>query len=344
MRATALLASFAVMSLFTTSAAAANEPSATALQALDQQTRPLERIHSVVIAYDGEIIQEIHQGGPGVASPTNIKSLSKTVLAAITGAAIEADIIESVDQPMVALFGEHLPSDTDPKVSEITVAHLLAQQAGLERTSGSNYGAWVASDNWVNDAITRPFVDEPGGKMLYSTGTSHLLSAALTHASGETTHSLAQRLLGDPLNITIRPWLRDPQGIYFGGNDMQLSPRALIEVGELYRNDGLVIDDAGNEQRVLPEGWVETSWQPRGTSRWTGDGYGFGWFITQLADEDVYYGRGYGGQALFVIPEQEMTIVITSDPAPPSPGGQFQQRLNALVEGLLSSNAQSLSQ
>ncbi|EHA14307.1 serine hydrolase [Halomonas sp. HAL1] len=340
MRVTALLVSFAVMSFFTTSAAAANKPSATALQALDQQTRQLERVHSMVVAYDGEIIHEHHQGGPGVASPANIKSLSKTVLAAITGAAIEADIIDSVEQPMVDLFGEHLPSGVEPKVSEITVAHLLALQAGLERTSGSNYGAWVASDNWVNDAITRPFVDEPGGEMLYSTGTSHLLSAALTHASGETTHALAQRLLGDPLNITIRPWLRDPQGIYFGGNDMQLSPRALIEVGELYRNNGLVIDEAGNEQRVLPEGWVETSWQPRGTSRWTGDGYGFGWFITQLAGEDVYYGRGYGGQALFVIPEREMTVVITSDPNPPSPGGQFQQQLNGLVEELLAQDPQ----
>ena len=338
MRSRLLLAS-TVCAMLSAASAAASAPSASSLASLESDTAELNRVHSVVIAYDGEIIHEIHQGGPGVASPANIKSLSKTVLAAITGAAIEADIIESVDQPMVDLFGEHLPSGIDPKVSEITVAHLLAQQAGLERTSGSNYGAWVASDNWVNDAITRPFVDEPGGQMLYSTGTSHLLSAALTHASGETTHSLAQRLLGDPLNITIRPWLRDPQGIYFGGNDMQLSPRALIEVGELYRNDGLFIDDAGNEQRVLPDGWVEASWQPRGTSRWTGDGYGFGWFITQLAGEDVYYGRGYGGQALFVIPEREMTVVITSDPTPPSPGGQFQQRLNGLVEGLLSSNA-----
>lgn len=338
MRSSLLLAS-TVCAMLSAASAAASAPSASSLASLESDTAELNRIHSVVIAYDGEIIHEIHQGGPGVASPANIKSLSKTVLAGITGAAIEADIIESVDQPMVGLFGEHLPSGIDPKVSEITVAHLLAQQAGLERTSGSNYGAWVASDNWVNDAITRPFVDEPGEQMIYSTGTSHLLSAALTHASGETTHTLAQRLLGDPLNITIRPWLRDPQGIYFGGNDMQLSPRALIEVGELYRNDGLVIDDAGNEQRVLPDGWVEASWQPRGTSRWTGDGYGFGWFITQLAGEDVYYGRGYGGQALFVIPEREMTVVITSDPTPPSPGGQFQQRLNGLVEGLLLSNA-----
>jgi CubicO group peptidase (beta-lactamase class C family) len=57
--------------------------------------------------------------------------------------------------------------------------------------------------------------------------------------------------------------------------------------------------------------------------------------MTTLAGEDVAYGRGYGGQALYVIPERDMTVVITSDPTPPSPGGQFQQRLNELVVGLL---------
>jgi len=274
MRASALLMSCAVISLSHASSVSADEPSANALQALSSNAAELDRVHAVVVAHDGEIIHEHHQGGPGVASATNIKSLSKTVLAAITGAAIEAGIIESAEQPMVELFGNRLPSGTDARVADITVAHLLAQQAGLERTSGGNYSAWVASSNWVNDALTRPFVDEPGGQMLYSTGTSHLLSAALTHASGETTHALAQRLLGEPLNINIPPWLRDPQGIYFGGNDMQMSPRALIEVGELYRNDGVVVDDAGDSQRVLPEGWVAESWQPRGSSQWTGDGYG----------------------------------------------------------------------
>lgn len=308
----------------------ADPPLPVALTALDDDASELSRLHSVVVAYDGEIIHEYHQGGPGTAQPANIKSLSKTVLAAVTGAAIEADIIESTHQPLVALFGDHLPSGLDPRVSDITVEHLLAQQAGLERTSGGNYSAWVASSNWINDALTRPFVDEPGGRMLYSTGTSHLLSAALTYASGETTHALAKRLLGDPLNISILPWPRDPQGIYFGGNDMQLSPRALIEVGELYRNDGMA-----DGERILPEGWVEDSWTARGVSAWTGDGYGFGWFITQLADEAVYYGRGYGGQALYVIPDRQMTVVITSDPTPPSPGGQFQQLLNQLVVGLL---------
>lgn len=300
------------------------------LERLDAQASRIDRLHAVVVAVQGEIRFEHAYGGPGVDRPTNIKSLSKTVLAALVGAVIEEGVIDSVDQPVVELLGDRVPAGADPRVREITVGHLLSLQAGLERTSGSNYGAWVASPDWVRDALSRPFVDEPGGRMLYSTGSSHLLSAALTRASGESTLALARRLLGKPLNIAVPAWPRDPQGVYFGGNDMQLSPRALVEIGELYRNDGVT-----DGTRVLPEGWVETSWQPRGTSPWTGDGYGYGWFITELGGERAYYGRGFGGQALYVIPGRGLTVAITADPHPPSPGGQFQQELHALVEGML---------
>lgn len=300
------------------------------LERLEARASRLDRLHAVVVAERDEIRFERAYGGPGLDQPTNIKSLSKTVLAALVGAAMQEGILESPEQPVAELLGSRVPAGADPRVREITLGHLLSLQAGLERTSGGNYGTWVASPDWVQDALSRPFVDEPGGRMLYSTGSSHLLSAALTLASGESTLALAQRLLGEPLGIAIPAWPRDPQGIYFGGNDMQLSPRALVRIGELYRQGGSV-----NGEQVLPEGWVEASWQPRGTSPWTGDGYGYGWFVTELAGERVYYGRGFGGQALYVIPEREVTVAITSDPTPPSPGGQFQQELHALVEGML---------
>ncbi|MFI0473868.1 serine hydrolase domain-containing protein [Halomonas sp. HMF6819] len=310
--------------------ALAQTPSSAAFRALDEQAGALDRLHTVVVAVDGNLVHEFHQGGPGTSTPVNVKSLSKTVLAAITGAAINDGVIDSLDQPLVELLGSRVPTGLDPRVNDITLENLLAMQAGLERTSGENYSGWVASANWVENALSRPFVDEPGGRMLYSTGSSHLVSAALTYSSGESTYELAQRLLAEPLHIMLPRWLQDPQGVYFGGNDMQLSPRALVEIGELYRLDGVV-----DGERILPEGYVENSWTPRGRSPWTGDGYGLGWFVTTFGDTPVYYGRGYGGQALFVIPERAMTVVITSNPNPPSPGGQFQQQLNRLVLTML---------
>ncbi|MEA3251657.1 MAG: serine hydrolase [Pseudomonadota bacterium] len=301
-----------------------------ALDTAASRAGELPRTHTLMVAVDGDIIVERGWRGHATDETANIKSLSKTLISALVGAAIERGVVEGVDQPIVELLGERVPADIDPRVETISVGNLLSMQAGLERTSGANYGGWVASDNWVRDALTRPFVAEPGGRMLYSTGNSHLLSAALTKASGRSTLALMRDWLGEPLGIAIPPWTRDPQGIYFGGNEMGLTPQALLRVGELYRQGG---EYAG--ERVLPAEWIERSWRPRTRSHFNQDDYGYGWFITTLADVPVYYGWGYGGQLLFVVPQRAMTIVMTADPTPPSNGSDYLDRTKAVIGALI---------
>ena len=114
-------------------------------------------------------------------------------------------------------------------------------RTGLETTSFDNYGDWVTSRNWVRDALRRPMVAERGasGPMIYSTGSTHLLSAILTRVTGSSTHRYAERVLARPLGIPLRAWTRDPQGIYFGGNEMRMKPRDMLTFGEMYRNGGV---------------------------------------------------------------------------------------------------------
>ncbi|MDZ7670904.1 MAG: serine hydrolase [Gammaproteobacteria bacterium] len=101
---------------------------------------------------------------------------------------------------------------------------------------------------------------------------------------------------------------------------------ALARFGEMYRLGGAI-----DGRAVVPESWIDVSWQPNGHSPWTGDAYGYGWFITDLAGRRAYYGRGYGGQMLMVIPSAGLTIVMTSDPRPPSSGGAYFERQRALA-------------
>jgi CubicO group peptidase (beta-lactamase class C family) len=203
-------------------------------------------------------------------------------------------------------------------------------QAGLERTSGEFYGRWVSSRNWVRSALSRPFVDEPGGGMLYSTGNSHLLSAMRTRASGKSTLRLAREWLGEPLGITIPAWPTDPEGVYFGGSEMRLSPRALARFGELYRLGGIV-----DGKRILPASWIEQSWTPRTISPWSGGQYGYGWFIGQAGGHPVRFAWGYGGQMVYVVPDLRLTVVMTSDPS----GARDSEHIDALhrllAEGII---------
>ena len=291
----------------------------------------LPRLNSLIVAKDGADVVAEAVRGPGLDRPVNVKSVSKSVMSAMVGAALDRGILATVDQPVAPLLSDDLPSGPDPRLNQITVGHLLTMTAGLERTSGRNYGRWVTSDDWVAYALSRPFVDQPGGRMLYSTGSYHLLSAILTRAAGRSTLDLAREWLGAPLGIEIPPWTRDPQGVYMGGNNMALSPRALLRFAEVYRNAG-----TWQGTRIVPASWVDASWQPRTQSPFTGHAYGYGWFIAYASHAGrrlrVNYGWGFGGQMVYVVPDLALSAVVTSNPdAGPAGRTGYVGQLHALL-------------
>lgn len=293
---------------------------------LDDAER-LQPLHTVVIAHEGETVAAQGYRGRSPDRPTNIKSASKSVVSALVGIAIDKGVLEGPDQAIAPLLASDLPDNGDPRLADITVGHLLSMQAGLGRTSGANYGRWVSSRNWVRAALAMPFDDEPGGAMLYSTGSTHLLSAILTRQTGRSTLELARDWLGAQDGFSIAGWDRDPQGIYLGGNQMAMTPRSLLAFGEIYRTGGHARDGT----RLLSEEWIEQSFQPRTASRFTGDGYGYGWFTRRIAGADVYYGWGYGGQMVYVVPELELTVAMTSDENAPAGRSGHRSDLHALL-------------
>lgn len=280
-------------------------------QALQRATE-LPRLHSLLVARHGELAREEYFRGPGRDRAVNIKSASKSLISALVGIAIAEGHLEGLGQPVAPHFPEYVGPDADPRIEGVTLGHLLSMQAGLESTSFGHYGRWVSSSNWVRFALQRPFVDEPGGGMLYSTGNTHVLSAMLTRATGASTLEYAREKLGRPLGIQIPAWTRDAQGVYFGGNEMSLRPRDLLVFGELYRNGG-----RHEGRQVVPEEWVRESWRRRTTSPFNGHGYGLGWWMRHSGTYDVYFAWGYGGQYVFIVPELELTVVTTSDPVAP---------------------------
>ena len=292
-----------------------------------ESAQQLARLRSLIVMRDGKVVAEHRfNGGPPLDRPVNIKSASKSVLSAMAGIAIQRGVLKGVDQPVLSVLRADAPANPDPRLSRLTLGNLLSMQAGLDRTSGENYGAWVSSPNWVRYALSRPFVAEPGGRMLYSTGSSHLVSAMLTRASGRSTHALAEEWLAKPLGIAIPPWPRDGQGIYFGGNDMLMSPRAMAAFGEMYRRGGLAADGT----RVVPASWIEQSWTPRTVSPWSGGSYGYGWFVGEAHGHPVRFAWGYGGQMIYVLPSLALTVVMTSD-ATAARDGDHIDRLHALL-------------
>jgi CubicO group peptidase (beta-lactamase class C family) len=275
--------------------------------------RSHERLHALVIVHRGQPVVAEAFRGPGVERPANVKSVSKSIVAALLGAAVDRGEVSGVGATLGDIAPDLIPAGVDARVPGITVEDLVTMQAGLERTSGAGYGAWVSSRDWVGYALERPLVAEPGGRMLYSTGSFHVLGAVLAEVTGESLLAQARERLGDPLDIDIPAWTRDPQGYYLGGNEMALSPVAMARFGEMLRGGG-----AWQGRQVLSRAWVAESLTPRTRSPFSGLDYGYGWFLGRAGRHRMALARGYGGQLIAVVPSAELTVAITSDPTLPA--------------------------
>ena len=299
-------------------------------QAVADRARGLDQLHSLIVARDGVRAVEIAPRGPGLDRLANVKSVSKTLVAALTGVAIDRGEI-TLDTTLAQAAPALIPNGADPRVADLTVRDLVTMRTGLERTSGGNYGAWVSSRNWVADALSRPMVADPGGRMLYSTGSIHVLGAVLAQVGGASLLDLARARLGRPLGIDIPPWTRDPQGRYLGGNEMALTPNAMLRFGEMIRQGG-----TWNDTRVLSADWIAASFRPVTRSPYSGLSYGLGWFLGQAQGHDFALARGYGGQIIAVVPDLATTIVITSDPTLPARSeGYFGTLMDLITQAII---------
>ncbi|HYD52348.1 MAG TPA: serine hydrolase [Gemmatimonadaceae bacterium] len=304
------------------------------LDAVYARADSLPRLRSLLVFHRDTLRRERYFNGARAEQPANIKSASKSVVSALVGIAIAEGRLRGVGQTL----GELLPARTrglDTSVTNVTVEDLLTMRAGLRSTSFEHYGAFVSSRDWVRHALTRPVVAPRGesGPMIYSTGSTHLLSAVLARATGGSTHAFGRRALA-PLGIRLRPWTTDPQGVHFGGNEMRMTPREMLAFGRLYLDGGRAPDGTV----VLPRAWIDSSWVPRTTSGWSGNAYGYGWWMRDAHGHRIHFAWGYGGQFVFVVPSASLVVVATSDPAPERREGAHLDAVHGLVDELLRSD------
>lgn len=309
----------------------------TRLDATYARADELPRLRSLLVFQRDTLRRERYFHGARAEQPANIKSASKSVVSALVGIAIARGHLRNVQQPLSELLRAET-RDLDSARTAITLEELLTMRAGLRSTSFEHYGEFVSSRNWVRHALTRPVVDARGerGQMIYSTGSSHLLSAVLTRATRQSTYAFARRELA-PLGIRLRSWTTDPQGVYFGGNEMRMTPREMLAFGRLYLDGGRAPDGT----RILARAWIDSSWVPRTTSSWSGNAYGYGWWIREAHGHRVYFAWGYGGQFIFVVPSGAMVVVATSDPSPASRDGAHLDAVHGLVDHLLTPSGAS---
>lgn len=297
------------------------------LEKVLRDIRQVGTVNSIVIHKQNEIIGERYYDWMNPHVATNIKSASKSILSLLTGIAIQEGYLEGVHQTLDSFFPEYFENNPDSFKASITIQDLLTMRTGLKTTSFSHYRDWVKSQNWAWYTLKRPVIEYRGSKMVYSTGTSHLLSVILTKATGYSTKDFAQKFLFEPMEIEFDNWVKDPQGYYLGGNDMALKPRDMVKIGIMVKNNGKY-----NGRQVVPESWIRESLQTYTHSTASDYDYGYMWWNKQVGNYNINFAWGYAGQYILIVPELDAVVAITSDIEKNKGSREYQNEMFSFIE------------
>jgi len=274
-------------------------------------------LHSMLVIKNGYIIEETYPDSEyDQDSLHDIWSCTKSISSALIGIAIREGYIDNIDQKVLDFFPDREIAYLDARKQSWTIEHLLTMTTGQdwrewgipESDPGNTAIQLIQSEDWVQFILDRPVSTDPGKKFNYNTGSSHLLSAIIQQATGNTTLNFAQKFLFDPLGISDFEWGQDPQGVYFGGHGLNLRPRDMAKFGFLYLNNG-----TWEVEQIIPKEWVETSTKAHVSAFIYILGWQFGhlwWIYPELG---LYTAFGYRGQSITVIPNHKLVVIFTAD-------------------------------
>lgn len=244
-----------------------------------------------------------------------MQSVTKSITSATIGAAIlRGDFKSPLDTPVLHWFDPARVKHVDARKRRMTLRHLLTMTSGLDWNEDLPYAdpnnaaaLMEATRDWVGFVINRPMAHEPGTHFAYSSGVSELLAHVFRKETGQDLEDYARNHLFEPLGIHEYHWKRSPLGEVDTEGGLFLPDVGLAKIGELYRNLGL-----WQGQRLLSAEWVRESVTPRVDA---GDRlrYGYQWWLISYDDGArlAWAGMGFGGQYVFVMPEDGVVAVTT---------------------------------
>ena len=285
---------------------AAMRPLQDVVAATFRSAHELRHVQSVLVARGGEVQLEQYFRDRRPTDLSNVHSVTKSVLASLAGIAIERDAL-SLDTTVGDVF-----EIEDERKRSISVEQLLTMTSGLEADSPYDIDDIAdRGESWVTGPLAAPLRADPGTTFIYNNGAAHVLGVAIARATGEPLATFAERHLFGPLGIEGYRWPTDPDGNPLGYGHLELRPRDLLRLGQLYLDNGVV-----GSRRVLPEPFIAAATSPHSAGGPPeGVAYGYLWWVTEDGGHPSFFAGGYGGQYVTVIPDLAIVVVTTGDAA-----------------------------
>ena len=300
-----------------------------------------KEVHSMLIYKDDKLVfEEYFKGHKFRYDTTNhhgelvtwdrtklhsIMSVTKSIVSACIGIAIDNGFIESVHQSIFDYLPEYQHLNKDGK-DKITIEHLLTMTSGLE------WNEWdLPYSNPKNDVImmyqaedpvtyvlNRPLIDEFGKSFKYAGGCNILLGEILKNATKMNIDEFSGKYLFEPLGIDPYYWSQYKNGVVDAAGSIKITPRDMAKIGVTFLNKGV-----WNGKQIISEKWVDKSaasfpgnnWLNNWDDHWGMKGYSYSWWTHLFSRSgkriNMFYAAGWGGQYIMAIPELNTVVVFT---------------------------------
>lgn len=299
------------------------------LSELDRHIRSqYKNINGIVIVKNGSIVYENYYNGYKDSDVHHVASVTKSVVSALVGIAIDQGYINSVNQKVLEYFPEYQSADEDFLKKAVTIKHLLTMTAPFpfswkegDSRSHEPLDRLRRQKDWITYSLNLLGQKGQLGKFQYYTVGTHLLSAIITKATGKSMREYANQELFRTLGMTeipdydmksfsleavfgkdIKGWTKDPQGITAGGFGLTLTPRDMARFGLLYLNHG-----KWDQKQVISKEWILESLNMNSNH------YGYLWWLKDETNLFSFSALGAGGNVICCIPEKDIVIEIASE-------------------------------
>ncbi|MFD3450357.1 serine hydrolase domain-containing protein [Microbacteriaceae bacterium 4G12] len=277
-------------------------------------------INGIAVVRNGYIAYEKYYNGYGPDDTHHMASVTKSIISALIGIAIDAGYITNVDQKVLDFFPEYVPDAADKQ--EITIRHLLTMTAPYPFEDWHEpLDKLCQQSDWVTYTLDMLGKQGKLGTFKYSTAGAHLLSAIITRSTGKSAREFANKRLFKPIGMNeipdykmksfgfedlfgkhVRGWVKDPGHNSTGGWGLTLTPRDMARFGFLYLNHGI-----WDNNQIISKTWISES------TAMNPNKYGYLWWLHEEDGIFAYLALGDGGNVICCIPEQDLVVAIASE-------------------------------
>lgn len=298
---------------------------------------------AVAVVRDGKTV---HLAGYGSADPAGravtpdtpfvIGSSSKPFTAMVVRQLVDQGLL-ALDEPVLPHIA-HLVDTVPDGFEDVTVGQLLTHTGGLSMAVGlagtvELHDGDDALDRRVVEVLAEPMAGDPDGSFEYSNAGAMILASVTEQITGRPFADTLHEQVFDPLGMTSsfasdrdprardvatghRQWFGlwrpsdlpyDNAGVAMGYVGSSARDLATFLQAHLDGHDAVpATADQIADESVVPTGWDEP----------LEGGYGFGWFVDELADQPIVSHSGTLGHFtahLLVAPESDLGVVVLSN-------------------------------